>query len=508
MSNWPADPLPKRRSILDVAPPLPDLGRRLWEAEPGPVLTYARLCTKDGAAAAELAAQSASHELHSPRRGGERPGTLPTVPVALRRVLDTAAVWATTGSRAAVLAPGLAQWMSRDRAERRTGRAPDSLALRGLRDFEPADGELFWWSCVEGVPVAELARRLARPEEYVSVEVDRVTERFRERCRVTHSLQQPDPVCRSYAGLLDAAARECAPTIPADLLQHLDGCAGCTEAFTCLSPGNPMLPVLAAEAVLPWRGSVYVSRRRQQLAEGAAAPTGRDDDTEHPSARAARAAPFGGRLRLVAAVAVAVLLPTIVVAGATSDGDAPPRAASPGPAGPVPVPTGAGGPTDGRTATVSARPTDSPSPSARSSTPGAKPGSSPGTTPGSSPGASQDEKPPADEPSADPPPPVCPARLNVSNSWPDGIQADLTLVPGRALEEGWVVSFALAEGAEAERVWHGRATTRGDRVAVTADTYNRTYAAGATVTIGLVLRGRRQGPWLSDVRVDGRPCRF
>ncbi|AZS89501.1 hypothetical protein ELQ87_38575 [Streptomyces griseoviridis] len=495
MSNWLPSRPPERHSVIESAPRDPVIGLRLWEDRRGPVLAYAGLCTRDRAAAVELADQVVRFGGCAPRGDRSWLDGLPSVPVAVQTVLDTAAGWAATPAGQRLLAPDLLTWFDTEGADRGGWADPQPLAVRGLRAMGADDAELLWWSGVEGVPVDELARRLGRRSVEVATEVDRVREEFRERCRLAHGLHLADPVCRSYAGLLDATARESAPSTPVGLLQHLDTCAECRTAFTCLSlDGAPLSPVIAA-AALRWKGRTYVARRRRQLA---AAPTvAVPSPSPVPAGRRRAGAPVdrGDRPLLVAGTAVALVL---VVTGACVWCDSPRDGGSTPKAG-----VGAEFHGGGLTASPSADPSGP-----------ERPGHGPGreTGRGSSVRPAGDNTPvPAGDDSARPAPPppadaVCRALFGVRDPWADPVEAALVLRAGRALEGGWSVTFVLARGVEIHGVRGGRAVRDGRVVRVTAGPDAAAVAADAALDLGLALSGSPDGGWLSGVRVDGRPC--
>ncbi|MFD5574174.1 cellulose binding domain-containing protein [Streptomyces cadmiisoli] len=487
---------PARRSVVDSAQLTREIGRELWDGEPGPVLTYAGLCTRDAASAERLAAQADERARSTPGQGSSR--GLPSVPVALNAVLDTAVAWAASPEERDRLSAGLLDRLG----DAGAGRGPwedagEPLALRSLRALDGPDGELLWWACVEGLPDTVIARRLGSIRTDVVEDVRRVTAEFRERGWLAHNLRLQNPVCRTYAGLLDATARQSAPAPPVDLLEHLHQCPDCTEAFACLRIDSNLLPSVIAEAALHWNGSAYAARRRRQLAEVPAATVPRPADRG-----AAPPRPSGGlrdRRHALRAAGVAVGLVLLVAALYVRGDDAPPRADRP------PGPTEAAGQiTPGFPEQPGAR-ADESGPADTAEPPEESSGAEPSST-GSAPPPSAASDPPSRgrAPAA---PPACTATFDVQNTWPDGVQADLELSSRHALERGWVVTFRVPDGVDVE-VWHGTPTRQGDRVTVTAADYNRAYTPGETVVIGLVLRGRAAGDtWLSDIRVEGRACR-
>ncbi|MFF8018695.1 cellulose binding domain-containing protein [Streptomyces sp. NPDC007929] len=483
----------------------PAADRRLWDDEPGPVGIYAQLCTGTAEAARALAAL-ADDEPGTAQRG-ERSWAegLPTVPVALNAVLDAARELAASPGGAGLLSPALVRWLEENTpgGPARTA-ARRSLALRALRRLEPPDAELFWWSCVERLPDQVVARRLRRPQDEVSGDVARVKAEFRERSWQLHRTHVQDPVCRSYAGLLDATARQSAAATPEDLLEHLRQCAVCTEAFDCLSVTNSLLSTLIAEAALGWNGSGYVARRRRHLSEfpgGAvrrppgSTPAGRRR-RPHDKRRAAKTAGI--------AMSVLLLGCALLTLIDGDQGDQPPLfpdrpglGITSGPSDPEPGPgPGAGKvrPSPSVTGSAQAPGRDSPAPSASEASP--------------SPSPPADEQ-PLRERASQSPEPTCTAVLDVRNSWKEGVEGNLRITSQEALDGGWTVTFRVPEGTRTE-VWNGEATKEGTLVTVTASAHNQSVPAGATLTIGVVVAfdngGYPPAAWLSQVHVDGRTC--
>ncbi|WP_428933762.1 hypothetical protein [Streptomyces sp. ACT015] len=496
MSNWLPSRLPDRHSVIEGGPRAPAIGLRLWEDRRGPVLAYARLCTVDRAAAHELADQVVRYGGCAAPRDRSWLEGLPTVPAAVQTVLDTAAGWAATPAGRQLLAPDLLTWLGTAGADRGGREGTPPLAVRGLRAMGADDAELLWWSCVEGVSVEELARRLGRPCPDILTDVDRVREEFRERCRLAHGLHLDDPVCRSYAGLLDATARESAPSTPVGLLQHLDTCARCRTAFTCLSLDGALLAPVIAAGTLRWKGRVYVARRRRTLAAAPAVPAPPPPPVppgprppEVPGER-------GDRPLLVAGAALALVLVVTAVCvrcdGSARDGGATTR-------------VGAGAEFPG-TGGLSAPPSEDPRDPAG---PGDGPGRERGRGSGVRPAGSNSPVPTGRAPTRHTPPPPaadCRARLTVRDAWADPVEGRLVVRAGRALRQGWSLTFVLAPGVEIHGVGNARAVRDGRLVRVTAGPSDTTVPADGALEIGLALGSAPDGVWLSGLRVDGGPC--
>jgi hypothetical protein len=93
------------------------------------------------------------------------------------------------------------------------------------------------------------------------------------------------------------------------------------------------------------------------------------------------------------------------------------------------------------------------------------------------------------------PSPGCAARLEVTNSWPDGYQAQVIVrnASGRALT-GWSVTWPQPVGHVINNLWNGVLTTRADSVTVTSADYNATLPVDGTTTLGFTANGPATEP--------------
>ncbi|MEV7254136.1 cellulose binding domain-containing protein [Streptomyces cyaneofuscatus] len=428
---------------------------------------------------------------------------LPTVAVALNVVLDTAVAWAALPADRAWLSNRLLEWLEkRGRGHTVQHDTREALAVSGLRRLAASDSELFWWSCVEGLPDTVVARRLGRSPAQVSQDILRVTAEFRKHSSPAHSLRTQDSTCRTYAGLLDAAVRQRGHDMPMDLRQHVNQCSGCAEDFDFLAADNTRLPTVIAETVIRWNGSAYVADRRRELTDATAVP---EEKLSKPrrTPRYRTGAFFGWGLPLWGAAGAVVGLLLVASSLELIEDNTFPRYEPPPRLMVEPEPgTSSGLP--------SPDVSDRSRPGAESSegTGDVRAGKKASHPPSSTPEHSPTQRAAADYPQVknQPSPPDCTAAFDVTNSWEGGVDANLHLSPQWAVQD-WTVTFRVPEGAQVSSTWHGVHTREGNRVIVTAADYNRTSAAGATLTIGLVLRGDlADGSWLSDVRVDGRVC--
>src|SRR5205823_8189478 len=84
------------------------------------------------------------------------------------------------------------------------------------------------------------------------------------------------------------------------------------------------------------------------------------------------------------------------------------------------------------------------------------------------------------------PPPVstpCTASFAVTNSWPGGYQAQVTVTnPTTATMFGWHVGWTLPDGETVNSVWNGTLSQAGSLTTVTAASWNSQLAASASTT--------------------------
>ncbi len=89
----------------------------------------------------------------------------------------------------------------------------------------------------------------------------------------------------------------------------------------------------------------------------------------------------------------------------------------------------------------------------------------------------------------DPPdPPIgnCMAEYRVTQTWPGGYQAEVTVMNhGTAALSGWRVGWAIPSGQTVASVWHGTLTQSGAQASVRNADWNATVAPNGTRTFGL-----------------------
>lgn len=496
-----------------------------WDA----VLSYADLCTAGSSAARELAEEAFAlgvREIRAAEAGasrGRRTPRLPAIPLMLTAVRTTAASWEADGLGHR-LDPDLRLWLNSDKAARYTGpplRRP--IALRGLRDLQEPDAALLWLTEVEALPSTVVARRLGLDPALVSEELDQVRSLFRDRCHRNHLDTPLDEECRKYARLLDAVTRSApAAETPEDLTRHLATCVDCAEAAGCLRLNGGELPAALAGGVIGWGGLAYLERRRRaaEARLGARRSEPVSPGYGEPAENATRARIVRGSL-LAAAVALSglALVVSMMPFGGSADDtargdvDALPVADSglplpaAGPSSSAPVSPSTGGPAS---ASPSASAPGTPSATgtetrADRKNPGPQ-GASTATADESGETGDTDET--AESGTAGPDrstAPLCRVRYDLRDQWQDGFQAVVTVTTVRALDT-WQVSWSFRDGQRVTRMWDANVVRKGPRVVATAADYNRSVAAGGTLTFGFIgtWQGRNGAP--HGFTLNGHDC--
>jgi cellulase/cellobiase CelA1 len=94
----------------------------------------------------------------------------------------------------------------------------------------------------------------------------------------------------------------------------------------------------------------------------------------------------------------------------------------------------------------------------------------------------------------------------VTNEWPDGFQATVTVTSAGALDD-WRVGWTFGGGRRVTEMWDATATQHGTRVLATAADYNKNVAAGGTFALGFLGSGKGTGSTPHDFTLNGESCR-
>lgn len=81
---------------------------------------------------------------------------------------------------------------------------------------------------------------------------------------------------------------------------------------------------------------------------------------------------------------------------------------------------------------------------------------------------------------------ACVADYTVTNSWPGGYQAMVTVRAGSEAVHGWTVTLDLPDGQTVGQVWNGSLSRDGSSVQVASLDYNAVMAADASTTFGFL----------------------
>lgn len=85
---------------------------------------------------------------------------------------------------------------------------------------------------------------------------------------------------------------------------------------------------------------------------------------------------------------------------------------------------------------------------------------------------------------------ACTATYQVTNAWPGGFQADVTVTNSRPTPlNGWTVTWTLPSGQTISQVWNGTLTTTASTATVKNASWNGAIASGASTSFGLIGTG-------------------
>ncbi len=89
---------------------------------------------------------------------------------------------------------------------------------------------------------------------------------------------------------------------------------------------------------------------------------------------------------------------------------------------------------------------------------------------------------------------ACVAAYTVTNHWPGGFQAQVTITVSGAAVHGWQVTWSLPNGQRINQVWNGVLTQQGGSVTVANESYNAAVAADGTTGFGFLGGGTSGQP--------------
>ncbi|MGW0828726.1 RICIN domain-containing protein [Streptomyces sp. NPDC002845] len=271
-----------------------------------PVLDYAALCTGPSPGAAERLAGQAFRDTYGDA-ASHAGADFPWRPRLLTAVLDAAREWS-ADDRNSLLQPDLRDGATRParRGVSATGRGTGgrSLLLRAYRNLPDRAQVLLWHTEVEAEPIEAVASLLDAEPSLLNPA--RAGTLLRDECVRAHLDRAPDECCRRYNRLIDVHARPRSGETPAEVLEHLDGCAYCGATVDQLDQSPDRLPALLAEAVLGFRAAEYLATRpaRQAVTSTRARS---ESVQEHAGGAAERTPRPRRRLPLLGAMGVVLL---------------------------------------------------------------------------------------------------------------------------------------------------------------------------------------------------------
>ncbi|MEO3850323.1 sigma-70 family RNA polymerase sigma factor [Streptomyces sp. B8F3] len=293
--------------IRNGPPPAADAALdELYRRHRGPVLAYARRCTRDSHTAEDLVSEAFTRTLHAVRGGSGPEGAWR--PYLLTTVRRTAAAWSRTGHRTS-LAPDFEAWLSEMRTEEsveeQTLRREDAvLVLRAFRSLPERWQTALWHSAVEGESPDRIAPLLGLSPSGVTSLTARAREGLREAYLTAH-VEDPaaSPECRHFSELLAASIRRAGRhrRTHRGLERHLADCTRCRRADTELRELNGTLRAALPVGVLLWAGASYGAK--PAAAASGAAPVGASSGLS----AAAKAGAVGAAVLVIALGGYAIL---------------------------------------------------------------------------------------------------------------------------------------------------------------------------------------------------------
>ncbi|MFJ5301308.1 RICIN domain-containing protein [Streptomyces sp. NPDC088350] len=218
------------------------------------VLSYARLCTTSESAARQLAAQAFTLAARETARGVD-----PALPWRHQLLLLTGRV--------------AASWCQDDRS---TGLDPGLLLLLNTTDPAPSmlpaflslpsrTQGLVWYGIVDQEPETVTAAFLGLAREDVVYGTDQALQSLAQACLKSRLAASDDPRCGDFRRLIEESVRPDTPRDSADLHAHMAQCVHCTGAYEELTALRDAPRATLAEGLLPWAGSSYAMRSREEV---------------------------------------------------------------------------------------------------------------------------------------------------------------------------------------------------------------------------------------------------
>src|ERR1700728_3286057 len=101
---------------------------------------------------------------------------------------------------------------------------------------------------------------------------------------------------------------------------------------------------------------------------------------------------------------------------------------------------------------------------------------------------------------------TCTVAYSVTNSWPGGFQAGITITNNGAAITSWALAFTFPDDQQVSGGWDGTYTQSGQYLTVTSESWNGALATGGAVTIGFTGTVGSTNAVPSYFTVNGYAC--
>ncbi|WP_333768937.1 non-reducing end alpha-L-arabinofuranosidase family hydrolase [Streptomyces sp. IBSBF 2435] len=100
----------------------------------------------------------------------------------------------------------------------------------------------------------------------------------------------------------------------------------------------------------------------------------------------------------------------------------------------------------------------------------------------------------------------CQVDYSITNTWPGGFGANVSVTNLGAPVTGWQLSWAFATGQSITQLWSGTYTQSGTQVSVTNASYNGSLATGGSTSFGFNGAYTGSNPVPAGFTLNGTPC--
>ena len=100
----------------------------------------------------------------------------------------------------------------------------------------------------------------------------------------------------------------------------------------------------------------------------------------------------------------------------------------------------------------------------------------------------------------------CTVTYSLTNSWPGGFQAGITITNNGAPITGWTLAFTFPNDQQVSQGWDGTFTQSGQNLTVASESWNGSLGTGASTTIGFTGTVGATNTAPSYFTVNGLAC--